>query len=262
MLCPYCKGTVIYDSEAGYVCTSCGTVVEDRPIDPSPQRGEIITCTFTIHSKGVGFTIAVNKTDSRIKRDEMSRLGLVLSAMFKYYGDYMNDKCIRDEASMIAHAVLGRDKPPLRLSYVDVAGILVYIASRRCGRSMPMKTLPSGRRLLKALRTALETIPGLRDYYLPSKPTEEALVYVERAVKCLDYENPGEIVKLSREILESIPFPHATPRMLAGVAIYLSLMKLNASPAHRKVSDCVGVRDSNKLLLNVRKVMKEIPVIL
>ena len=259
MQCPYCSGTVIYDSEVGYVCTSCGTVVEDRPIDPSLRRGETITCgfTYTVHSKGVGFTTAVNKTDSRIKRDEMGRLGLVLSAMFKYYRDYMDDKCIRDEASMIAHAVLGQDKPPLRLSYIDVAGVLVYIASRRCGRSMPMKTLPSGKRLLKALRTALETIPGLRDYYSPSKPTEEALAYVERAAKCLDYENPGEIVKLSREILESKPLPHATPRMLAGVAIYLSLMKLNAPTTYRKVSNCVGV-NSGRLLLNVRKVIKEI----
>lgn len=263
MQCPYCSGTVIYDSEVGYVCTSCGTVVEDRPIDPSPRRGETISCcfTYTLHSKGVGFTAVVNRADSRIKCNEMGRLGLVLSAMFKYYGDYMDDKCIRDEASMIAHAVLGQDKPPLRLSYIDVAGVLVYIASRRCGRSMPMKTLPSGKRLLKALRTALETIPGLRDYYSPSKPTEEALAYVERATKCLDYENPGEIVKLSREILESMPLPSATPRMLAGVAIYLSLMKLNAPPSYRKISNCVGVRDSRKLLLNVRKVMKEIPVI-
>jgi transcription initiation factor TFIIIB Brf1 subunit/transcription initiation factor TFIIB len=264
--CPYCGGEVIYDCDVGYVCTSCGTVIDERPIDPRPPRGKTITCgfTYTLHSKGVGFTAVVNKVDHRIKSDEMGRLGLILRAMFKYYGDYMDDKCIREEASMIAHAVLGQGKPPLKkLSYVDAAGVLVYIASRRCGRSISMKTLPSGIRLLKALRIALKNIPGLRDYYTPSKPTEEALIYVAKAAECLDYENPGEIVKLSREILESIPLPHATPRMLAGVAVYLSLIKLNASPTYRAISNCLGVRDTNLsfAVRKIEKIMKEISVI-
>jgi transcription initiation factor TFIIIB Brf1 subunit/transcription initiation factor TFIIB len=215
--------------------------------------------TYTVHSKGVGFTTAVNKADSRIKFEYMGRLGLVLSAMFKYYKDYLSDKCVMNEASMIAHEVLG-GTGRLSLSDIDMAGVLIYIASRRCGRTISMKTLPSGLSLFKALRIALETVQGLRDYYLPGRPVEEALAHVERATECLDYENPGEIVKLSREILESMPLPHATPRMLAGVAIYLSLMKLKAAPTYRKVSKSVGVRDLN-LSLNVRKVMKEIPVI-
>ena len=266
MECPYCRGEVIYDCDVGYVCTSCGTVIDERPIDPRPPRGEIITrgFTYTLHSKGVGYTAVVNWVDRRIKSDEMGMLGTILRAMFKYYRDYMNDKCIREEASMIAHAVFGRDNSSLKkLSYIDVAGVLVYIASRRCGRIISMKTLPSGIRLIKALRIALESIPGLRDYYSPSKPTEEALTYVVKTVKCLDYENPGEIVKLSREILETIPLPRATPRMLAGVAIYLSLVKLNASPTYRAIAECLGVNDTNLsfAVKKTKKIMKEISVI-
>ena len=265
MECPYCRGEIIYDCSVGYVCTSCGTVIDEKPLDPRPRRGEAVTCgfTYTLHSKGIGFTAVVNRVDHRIKSDEMGRLGSILRAMFKYYGDYMDDKCIRDEASMIAHAVFGRDKSPLELQYIDIAGVLVYIASKRCGRIISIKTLPSGISLIKALKMALESIPDLRDYYTPSKPTQEALTYVVKTVKCLDYENPGEIVKLSREILETMPLPHATPRMLAGIAIYLSLVKLNASPTYRAISNCLGVRDTNLsfAVRKIEKIMKEISVI-
>jgi hypothetical protein len=263
--CPYCKGEVIYDCNVGYVCASCGTVIDDKPLDPRPRRGETITCgfTYTLHSKGIGFTAVVNRADSRIKHDEMGRLGTILRIMFKHYRDYMDDRCIRDEASMIAHAVFGRDKSPLKLQYIDIAGVLVYIASKRCGRIISIETLPSGISLLKALRIALESIPGLRDYYSPSKPTQEALAYVVKATRCLDYENPGEIVKLSREILETMPLPHATPRMLAGVAIYLSLVKLNASPTYRAISECLGVGEANLsfAVRKTKKIMREISVI-
>jgi len=255
--CPYCGGVLVTDGIV-LVCQSCGSVVDEHPLDCSSNSrlvgGEEVSYasgnfTYSFHDKGVGTTIIVNYRDLSAKYTNPPVWRALELLKDRYYGALFRDKCTLEEASMLIHRAyekLGRElSKPFRVE--TLVKLAVWIASRRCNNPVDTYTVFGYRR--NALRKVLKKLDryGLLEYYRPAGRTSVLLNTVTRVVNGLEEKEvvpadlKGEVVAESIEVIKKLPYVAMKPQILAAVAVYYVCKKRGLPVSQRIVSEASGV---------------------
>ena len=252
--CPVCGGPVVYDLEANiYVCSRCGFVVDEKPVTyfkPVEEEKRWFTGSITmlLHNKGVGFNKPYNRLDARIlHREPPKSVRDLLTAVKKLGEDYYGgNKCVVETAGAIVHDVFW-DKEHKLFMTDDAAFIALNLAARIC-KVPPARAerLPSGRRFLSVLYELVKRYPRLAKYYKPLEAKSEALRYAELAVRRLKLRVDREVfMKTLAEVVERLPASGSRPKVVAGVAVYATAIKLGLDVTKKSVADAVGTNDAN-----------------
>lgn len=252
--CPACGGPVVYDSEAGvYVCSRCGYVVDEKPVFYSKpveeeKRWFSGSTTMLIHNKGVGFNKPYNRLDAWILRRESPKsVKELLTAVRRLGGVYYNgNKCVVETAGAIVQDAFW-DREHKLFMVDDAAFIVLNLAARIC--KVPparAKRLPSGRKFLSVLYELMRRYPKLAKYYKPPETKSEVLRYAELAVRKLKLRVDREVfMKTLAEIVDKLPASGSSPKIIAGVAVYATAIKLGLDVTKKSVADAVGTLDGN-----------------
>ena len=252
--CPACGGPVVYDPEAGvYACSRCGLVVDEKPVfyyKPLEEEGRWFAgrTTMLLHNKGVGFNKPYNRLDAYILHREPPKSVRELLTAVKRLGEvyYGGVKCVVETAGAIVQDVFWDGEHKL-FKVDDAAFIALNLAARLC-KVPPVhaKRLPSGRRFLSVLYGLMKRYPKLAKYYRPRETRGEVLRYADLAVRRLRLSvDRGVFMKTLTEIVDRLPASGSSPKVLAGVAVYATAIKLGLDVTKRSVADAVGTPDAH-----------------
>jgi transcription initiation factor TFIIIB Brf1 subunit/transcription initiation factor TFIIB len=259
MKCPYCgRNPVIVDPSGILICIHCGGVVEEKPIDDHPpdyydeQELKPFSGTFTFlrHDKGVGSTNPVSVRDLDIKLKRKEKIEACLRILWKYYRVVFRDECTLNESARLLHLAIDPDDAKTPVTKLDeLVGVVVLIASRRCGREIPLSQLNRGFNeiTVQTIGKILEKYPALKKYY--TKPNTRELVKAEviKTVKCLEEagkipsEIAGKTIEKAIELLEKMPAVNS-PKSTAGALVYLASNTLGNHIIQKETAECTGVK--------------------
>ena len=261
MKCPYCRrNPVIVDSSGILVCVHCGGVIEEKPIDDRPsgyydeQELEPFSGTFTFlrHDKGVGSTspISIRDLDIKLKRKEKIEACLRILCR-KYYRVVFRDECTLNESARLLHLAIDPDDAKTPITKLDeLVGVAVLIASRRCGREIPLSQLVRrgfSEITVQTIRKILEKYPALKKYYTKPNTREQVRTQVIKTVKCLEEagkippEIAGKTIEKAIELLEKMPTVNS-PKSTAGALVYIASNTLRNHITQKETAECTGVK--------------------
>jgi transcription initiation factor TFIIIB Brf1 subunit/transcription initiation factor TFIIB len=256
---------VVYDSSAGvYVCSRCGLVVDEKPVlyykpVAEEERWFSGNMTMLIHNKGIGFNKPYNRLDARILHREPPKSVKELLTAVRRLGEiyYGGRKCVVETAGAIVQDVFWDGEHKLFM-VDDAAFIALNLAARLC-KVPPVnaKRLPSGRKFLSVLYELVKRYPKLAKYYRPPETRGEVLRYAELAVRRLKLSVDREVfMKTLSEIVDRLPASGSSPKILAGVAVYATAVKLGLDVTKKSVADALGTLDGNLRYAYKRLVVK------
>ncbi|MEM1695523.1 MAG: transcription initiation factor IIB family protein [Desulfurococcaceae archaeon] len=269
MKCGYCGcGEILYDFTLhAYVCPTCGTVLEDRPILMSAEKNlkenhvPRYSGSFThrVHDHGVGGTeIAGNITrhivegrtwvmrNIDVKFDKQHRRLVKALRELNNLAKRLNaPSAVIETAGEILHKVM-KDVNVKEQTLRRVVAAALFTAYKKCGYPRPIK--------LFAREVGLEEgdlWDGLRKLSELDKDTKtlvesnEPRFYVNYVTSSLKL--PPEIGALASEIVGNVRehpvVSGKSPASLAAAAVYLASILLNSRKTQMEVGSTVGQTD-------------------
>lgn len=245
-----CGGNVTYDSALyAYVCTSCGLVIEDRPIVPdSPRRSEEPrysgTFTHRVHNNGIGYTVISGSIREHVKMGRTwvlrqvdmlrSRVVRLLRQLNKVSSALNVPSYVAETAAMLARKYYQEKQVFLsRTSALAISIASIYA-------SLKMHGYPANLREIVAKLGAVEYMSYVWRTYMDMCITlnlrlvnaSHPVNYVHKVATSVGA--PPDVVALALHILKHIDGAYGrTPVSLSSGAIYLASVILN-----KRINQC------------------------
>lgn len=250
--CPYCdKNPVIYDWTLNiYVCSHCGSVIDDRPIvdcDEDYERPEVLLIKPVT-----------------IKQRRGRWLAPAVEAVNSMYKRVFWDECTLKTAISMLHDLSRRIKKiTLIEDYDALARFSILVSSRKCREPIALEKLfPSQH----ALTRLMNRYPQLVELYEPINLRDELVKNIVALTECLELENKDKILELAKIISDKIPI-YTKPSTQAEAIVYYAIKKQGQKITRKlieKIAKCMnktpgGVRST--LARNMRNIQKYINLV-
>jgi transcription initiation factor TFIIIB Brf1 subunit/transcription initiation factor TFIIB len=205
MRCPVCgSNEIIYDDSSGvYVCSRCGTVIDEHPLYqlPSPdpeQRLNTGGYTNRIVNGGVGTEDLYKFYNSRERR--LLRLLVSLNTKLERLGVDKN-RCVSETSALLLRKVVERNHTVTSPSD-RVLDILIYVACKVCG-VVPPEEVSRAVRQVRAKRVMM-VMNLARELGMRPRPMfiDYVMKYLAASRKCVDI--PDSVMETAMEIIRRL----------------------------------------------------------
>ena len=234
MKCPYCGGNpVVYDTGLhAYVCSHCGAVIEEHPVEYKLGRGEHpnvsrddVRRIKPLYKMGDGLV--------RVVEDQCSRLGL---------SKYLCLQAKKRFESAVANIVRKRHLQkvyPRRLEYVSLA--CIYATLIEHGSTISIRRLS---RVLGLENGKLFTVLYRYRDEIGFKHVDKRMVFINRVMSALRNQlSDSEVDEVRREVVRmavEVPYASTNPLFYATMLAIIASKRLGLRVEVKKLAEDLG----------------------